>query len=282
MRFDTILYETKDTAAIITLNRPDNMNAFNGQMAMDFRDALITADMDDEVRSVIVTGAGKAFCAGADLAGGEKTFKGGPGSIAPHGIVSQVESDHPRNLVELMLFLKKPIIIAFNGAAVGVGVTMVLPADIKIASEKARIGFLFSRRGTVAELSSPWLLPRQIGASKAAELMYTGRLLNAQEALEFGLVSRVVPHDELMSAAHEIAKEISLCAPVSVAVNKRMTAEWLINPPSSISEIESINTKYFTWAGQQPDAKEGIMSFLEKRDPEWKMSVNKDTPDFFK
>ncbi|UCD84665.1 MAG: enoyl-CoA hydratase/isomerase family protein, partial [Deltaproteobacteria bacterium] len=174
---------------------------------------------------------------------------------------------------------KKPVIVAYNGPAVGVGVTMTLPFDIRIAAESARIGIVFNRRGIIPEIGCAWLLPRIVGISRAAEIMYTGRIFSAQEALEFGLVSRVVPDDELMPTAYALAREIAVnCAPVSVALTKKMLYEFLTE--TDIEKAERINNVYFAWTGTQPDAREGVMSFLEKREPAWSMKVPGDMPDF--
>jgi len=229
---------------------------------------------DPSLRVLIITGAGRGFCAGADLSGGAKTFDG---SNRPKEYTENITREG--SLIRRYFLLKKPVIVAINGPAVGVGVTMILPFDIRIASESARIGINFNRRGIVPEIASPWILPRLIGISKAAELMYTGRILNAKEALEFGLVSRVVPDDKLMDTAREIAEEILLCAPVCVSLTKRMLYQFLTE--TDIDKAERMNHKYYGWTGRKPDAREGVMSFLEKRKPEWKMKVPGDLPKFF-
>ncbi len=277
MNYEQILFDVKDQVAVITLNRPEHLNAFTGQMMQEFLDALQKVEDNDDLRVSIVTGAGRGFCAGADLAGGGRTFDSGQREES-----NQTRQRDPGfSTVKFYLGLKKPVIVAINGPAVGVGVTMILPLDIRIASESARIGLIFNRRGVLPELASPWFLPRIIGISKAAELMYTGRILNAQEALEYGLVSRVVPDDKLMDSAFELAHEIAdNCAPVSVALTKQMLWQFLFE--TDIEKVEKINSSYFRWSGQQPDAREGVMSFLEKRPPKWTMSVSKDMPDFSK
>ena len=275
MSYEQILYDVKDQVAVITLNRPEHLNAFTGQMMREFLDALQKVEDNDDLRVSIVTGAGRGFCAGADLAGGGKTFD----SSQREESNQTRQRDPGFSTVKFYMGLKKPVIVAINGPAVGVGVTMILPLDIRIASESARIGLIFNRRGVLPELASPWFLPRIIGISKAAELMYTGRILNAQEALEYGLVSRVVPDDKLMDSAFELAHEIAdNCAPVSVALTKQMLWQFLFE--TDIEKVEKINSSYFRWSGRQPDAREGVMSFLEKRPPKWTMSVSKDMPDF--
>ena len=276
MSYEQILLDTSDGIATLTLNRPDRLNAWTPHMAGEILDALRKVDEDDSVMVTILTGAGRGFCAGMDLSAGGSTFDAS---------ARQEKSDtsgfpSTTEIVSTLVGLKKPVIAAINGPAVGVGVTMVLPMDIRIASESARIGLVFVRRGVVPELASPWFLPRIIGVSKAAELLYTGRIIDAQEALECGLVSRVVPDDQLMDVAREMAGEIvQNAAPVALALTKRMLWQFLaMNDPEKADEI---NMAYFAWAGSQPDCKEGVVSFLEKRPPKWSMKVSEDMPDFF-
>jgi enoyl-CoA hydratase/carnithine racemase len=271
MEYEHIIFEVVDRIAIITLNRPEFLNAFTWQMGKEMWEAIMRVENDPNIRVTILTGAGRGFCAGADLRGGAKTFDG----------TNRPKQDEVKRLsfVERYFSLKKPVIVAINGPVVGVGVTMILPFDIRIASESARIGIVFNRRGIVPEILCPWILPKIIGISKAAELMYTGRIINANEALEFGLVSRVVPDDKLMDAAMEIAKEILLCAPVCVALTKQMLYQFITEP--DINKMDQINEKYFKWSGKQPDASEGVISFLQKRKPKWKTKVPGDMPEFF-
>ena len=263
MEYKEILFETSDQIATITLNRPKRLNAWTPTMKKEMWKAIKKVEADPNLRVTILTGAGRGFCAGADLSAGARTF----GASNPHSLIGRYFT------------LKKPVIVAINGAAVGVGVTMILPFDIRIAAESARIGIVFNRRGIIPEIASPWLLPRIIGVSRAAELMLTGRIINAKEALEFGLVSRVVPDNELMETAKEIAEEILLCAPVSVTLTKYMLYQFLSE--TDVDKAEQINHTYFAWIGRQPDSAEGVMSFLQKRKPEWKLKVPGDLPDFF-
>lgn len=278
MTYKQILLDVSDKVATITLNRPERLNAWTPAMAAEIIDALNKVDEDDGVMVSILTGAGRGFCAGMDLSTGGSTFassaqdgsaeKGGEAAI-PTG-----------SIIKSLLDLKKPVIVAVNGPAVGVGVTMILPMDIRIAAESARFGMVFVRRGVIPELASPWFLPRIVGVSKAAELMYTGRIVSAQEALECGLVSRVVPDAQLMGVAREMASEIAAhAAPVSLALTKRML--WQFLAMNNLEKVEEINHTYFAWTGTQPDCNEGIVSFLEKRPPQWKMKISKDMPDFF-
>lgn len=271
-----ILFDVSDKIATITLNRPDRLNAWTPRMGVEIVRVLKEIDADDDIRVTILTGAGRGFCAGMDLSTGGSTFD-------PNA-QPETRDDSALGITEAitksLLDLKKPVIAAINGPAVGVGVTMILPMDMRIAAESARLGLVFVRRGVVPELSSPWFLTRIVGVSKAAELLYTGRIISAQEALECGLVSRVVPDDQLMDVARELASEIAThAAPVSVALTKRML--WQFLAMNDLEKVEEINHTYFAWSGSQPDCKEGIESFLEKRSPQWKMKVSTDMPEFF-
>lgn len=275
MSYKEIIFEKSERIGIITLNRPERLNAYTWTMGNEMRDALMKVEDDPELRVSIITGAGRGFCAGADLAGGGGTF-----DIANLPEEQREErSKRPPSLLKWYFSLRKPVIVAYNGPAVGVGVTMTLPFDIRIAAESARIGIVFNRRGITPEIGCPWLLPRIVGISRAAEIMYTGRLLSAQEALEFGLVSRVVPNEKLMPTAKELAGEIAVnCAPVSTALTKKMLYEFLT--ATDIEEVEWINNQYFAYTGSMPDAREGVISFLEKREPAWSMKVPGNMPDF--
>jgi len=271
MSYQEIIFEKSDQIGTITLNRPERLNAHTPIMAAEMRDALLAVENDPDLRATILTGAGRGFCAGADLSRGGTTFDGSG---------RRTDENRPSSLLKFYFSLKKPVIVAVNGAAVGVGVTMILPLDIRIAAESARMGIVFNRRGVIPEIACPWLLPRIVGISKAAEIMYTGRIYSAREALELGLVSRVVPDDELIPTARALAKEIAVnCAPVSVALTKQMLYQFLTE--TDIEKAEGINSKYFAWTGKQPDAREGVESFLEKRKPEWSMKTPEDMPDFF-
>lgn len=274
MDYELIIFEISDQIATITLNRPERLNAWTYEMGNEIWDALMKVESDPNLRVTIITGAGRGFCAGADLSRGSSTFDG---SNRPREDNERVTREG--SLIKRYFSLKKPVIVAINGPVVGVGVTFILPFDIRIAAESARVGIVFNRRGVIPEIACPWILPRIIGISRAAELMYTGRIVNAKEALEFGLVSRVVPDDKLMDTAREIAEEILLCAPVSVALTKSMLYQFLTE--TDVDKAERINHQYFGWTGAQPDAREGVVSFLQKRKPEWKLKVPGDLPDFF-
>ena len=274
MDYKEIIFEKSNQIATITLNRPDKLNAMTPLMMGELWDAIKKVEDDPNLRVTIITGAGRGFCAGQDLSSGGGTFDN---LDQPQEAVERVKKEG--SAIKRYFSLNKPVIVAINGPVVGVGVTIILPFDIRIASESARIGIVFNRRGVIPEFASPWLLPRIIGISKAAELMYTGRILNAKEALEFGLVSRVVPDDKLMDVAKELAEEILLCAPVSVALTKRMLYQFLSE--TDVDKAESINHQYLGWVSTKADTREGVMSFLEKRKPEWKLKVPGDLPDFF-
>ena len=274
MDYKEIIFESSNQIATITFNRPDKLNAMTPRMMGELWHAIRKVEDDPELRVIILTGTGRGFCAGQDLSSGGTTFDG---LDKPSEVEERVKKEG--STIRRYFSLKKPVIVAINGPVVGVGVTSILPFDIRIASESARIGIVFNRRGVIPEFASPWLLPRIIGVSRAAELMYTGRILNAKEALEYGLVSRVVPDDKLMDTARQLADEILLSAPVSVTLTKRMLYQFLTE--TDIDKAESINHQYLGWISTKADTREGVMSFLEKRKPKWKLKVPGDLPDFF-
>ena len=277
MNFNEIQYSVDGPVATITLHRPDKMNAFTNTMLKEIIAAFDLTDADDSVRAVIVTGSGKAFCAGADLSGGGETFaKGGSDVSARSGVVRD-----GGGLVTLRIFeSKKPVIGAINGAAVGVGVTMTLPMDIRLASEHAKFGFVFAKRGIVPEAASSWFLPRIVGISQAAEWCYTGRILTAQEALDGRLVRSVHAADDLLPAARAIAMEIaSGTAPVSVALTRQML--WRMLGADHPMEAHRVDSRAINSRGASDDAREGVLSFLEKRPAEFPVKVSDGLPDVF-
>ena len=277
MNFSEIQYSVDGPVATITLHRPDKMNAFTNTMLKEIIAAFDLTDADDSVRAVIVTGSGKAFCAGADLSGGGETFaKGGSDVAARSGVVRD-----GGGLVTLRIFeSKKPVIGAINGAAVGVGVTMTLPMDIRLASEHAKFGFVFAKRGIVPEAASSWFLPRIVGISQAAEWCYTGRILTAREAFDGRLVRSVHPADELLPAARAIASEIaSGTAPVSVALTRQML--WRMLGADHPMEAHRVDSRAINARGASDDAREGVLSFLEKRPAEFPVKVSDGLPDVF-
>ncbi len=275
--YTEILYDVADGIATITLNRPAQLNAFTNTMMREIIDAFDQIDADDAVRVVIVTGAGRGFCAGADLSGGGDTFKGGGSDV-------QTAVGVPRDgggLVSLRIFrCNKPVIGAINGAAVGVGVTMTLPMDIRMASDAARFGFVFAKRGIVPEACSSWFLPRLVGISQAAEWVYTGRVFGAHEALDARLVRSVHPADELLAAARELANEIAAnTAPVSVALSRQML--WRMLGASHPMDAHRVDSRGIKERGRSADSREGVMSFLEKRPAVFTDSVSSGLPDIF-
>jgi enoyl-CoA hydratase/carnithine racemase len=287
MAYETITSELAENILTITLNRPDKLNAFNATMQRELIDAFDAADRDDNVRVIIVTGAGRAFCAGADLSSGADTFdrdaRRGPVKRLADGRVdySDPNARDGGGQVSLRIFkCLKPVIAAVNGAAVGIGVTMQLAMDIRIASESARFGFVFSQRGIVPEAASSWFLPRIVGISQALEWCYTGRVFSAQEALAGRLVSRVVLPDELLPTAQKLAREIaSKTAPVSVALIRQMM--WRMLGADDPMEAHKVDSRGIYARGRSADVKEGVMSFLEKRPANFTDKVSSDMPDYF-
>ena len=287
MAFETITYEVAEQILTITLNRPDKLNAFNATMQRELIAAFDAADNDDQVRAIIVTGAGRAFCAGADLSSGADTFdrdaRRGPVRRLADGRVDYSDPNirDGGGQVTLRIFkCLKPVIAAVNGPAVGICVTMQLAMDIRIASEAARFGFVFSQRGIVPEAASSWFLPRIVGISQALEWCYTGRVFPAQEALDGRLVSKVVPSDELLPAARALAREIATkTAPVSVALIRQMM--WRMLGADDPMEAHKVDSRGIYARGRSEDVREGVMSFMEKRAPDFRNKVSSDMPDYF-
>ncbi|WP_068673273.1 crotonase/enoyl-CoA hydratase family protein [Oceanobacillus sp. Castelsardo] len=269
--FKTIKTDIVDNIMTITLNRPDRLNAYTEYMGEEIIQALEHADRNDEVRVIIMTGEGKAFCAGADLDKDASIFQ----SDTP------MEDYHDGGgLVSLRIYeLNKPIIAAINGSAVGVGITMTLPMDIRIASENAKMGFVFARRGITQEACSGWFLPRIVGISQAMEWVSTGRIFSAREAKEHGLVSRVVTADELLPTARQLANEIvENTSAMSVALNRQLM--WRMLGADHPMESHKVESKYIYWTGRNADVQEGVQAFLEKRKPNFSLRVSSDMPDF--
>jgi enoyl-CoA hydratase/carnithine racemase len=281
--FSTITLEIADKVAVLTLNRPDKMNAFTGQMMLDVCAALNHTDANDDVGAVIITGAGRAFCAGADLSEGAKTFDYDNRSDRPDKSDSDAMErlrDSGGRMTLRMFESLKPIIGAINGAGVGIGATMQLAMDIRLASTAARFGFVFARRGIVPEACSSWFLPRIVGISKALEWCYSGRVFDADEALAGGLVRSLHEPDELLPAALSLAREIvDNTAPVSVALTRQMM--WRMLGADHPMEAHKIDSRGVYARGQSIDAREGVMSFLEKRQPAFGARVSSDMPEFF-
>jgi enoyl-CoA hydratase/carnithine racemase len=276
MSFQDIRYEVADGVLTITLDRPDRLNAFTPTMARELIEAFDRSDADDDVRAVIVTGAGRGFCAGADLGGGGGTFDwrdrdGGDAGVPRDG----------GGRVTLRIFDSlKPVIAAINGPAVGVGITMTLPMDVRIAAAGAKIGFVFARRGIVPEACSSWFLPRLVGISQAMEWVSTGRVFTAEEALAGGLVRSVHPADDVLGAARALGSEIaSEAAPVSVALARRLM--WTMLGAAHPMEAHRADSRAMFARGQSADAHEGVTSFLEKREPRFSDRVSDGLPELF-
>lgn len=267
-------YEIDKGIATITLHRPDRMNAFTPTIRKELIGLFAEADKDDAVRVVVVTGAGSAFCAGADLSAGGSTF-----DRSKKATISEHRDGGGR--VALAIFgCRKPVIGAINGHAVGVGITMTLAMDMRIVAEDAKIGFVFARRGVLPEACSSWFLPRIVGITKATELVYTGRIFRASEEANSGLFNYVVSRDMVLSKAMEIAREIAdHTSAVSVALSKALLWHGLGEEDPQSAHL--VDSRCFYWAGKQKDANEGVQSFLEKRPPKFTMSASKDMPDFY-
>ena len=287
MPYETLLTDLADNIFTITINRPDKLNALNTTMIREFIAAIDVADADDAARAIIVTGAGRAFCAGADLSTGARTFdrEARPDRPpVPNGPDGRPDLSHDNardggGRMTLRLFnCRKPVIAAVNGPAVGIGATMLLPMDVRIASSEARFGFVFSRRGIVPEAASSWFLPRIVGIAQALEWCYSGRVFGAEEALAGGLVSRVVAPGDLIATARAQARTfIDNTAPVSVALIRQMM--WRMLGASHPMEAHRLDSKAMFHRGRSADVKEGITSFLEKRPPRFSDTVTDAFPD---
>ncbi len=267
MAYETILTSVDDGVMTITLNRPERMNAWNEAMAAELSRALDTAEADDSVRVVVLTGQGRAFCAGADLGDGEDTFRE-VDEVNPH--IAGTPETMPWDI-------SKPVVTAINGHAIGVGMTFPMTTDLRFVAEDAKMQFAFVRRGIIPELGSLHLLERIVGRQVASDLLMSGRMFTGAEAKEMGLVARALPADEVLPAALEWARDVAAnTAPVSVAATKTLMWEDARDEAESMFDRE---TRILPWLGGQPDAAEGVMSFLEKRRPEWSMSPSTDMPD---
>jgi enoyl-CoA hydratase/carnithine racemase len=277
MDYTQIAYDVADRIATVTLDRPDQLNAFTGRMMHELLDALDRVDSDDGVRALVVTGRGRGFCAGADLSAGAEAFSRGGSDI-------ETDVGVPRDgggLITLRIFRStKPVIAAINGPAVGIGITMTLAMDLRLASEQARMGFVFARRGIVPEACSSWFLPRLVGMQQAAEWVYTGRVFDADEALAGGLVRSVHPPDELLPAAYALAAEIAdHTAPVSVALSRQML--WRLLGADHPMAAHRADSRGILLRGRSADVAEGVSSFLEKRPATFTDRVSDGLPDLF-
>ena len=274
--FETIRTEIKEHSLIIYLSREDKMNAFTLAMQQELVAVLDEAEKNDEIKAIIFTGDGKAYCAGADLSSGGDTFDNRPGREKTNNVVRD-----SGGLLTLRFFkCKKPLIAAINGAAVGIGATMLLPMDVRICSENARFGFVFAKRGIVPEAASSWFLPRLIGITKALELCYSGKIISAESANDINLVSEVLPQEQLLDRALEIANEFtSESSQISIALTRQMM--WRMLGADDPMEAHKIDSRGVYELGQSEEAIEGVKSFLEKRPPSFPGKVSKDMPSFY-
>lgn len=271
MDYEQIQLERRGPVLLVTLYRPDRMNAWTWRMAAELLHCFGEADADDAVRAIVVTGHGNAFCAGADLGSGEETFSGRGSATGT--------SDDRRATQEAIQArqTKTPIIAAINGAAVGAGLTMTMAWDLRVAADDAKLGFVFNRRGIMPDADLIWTIPRMIGYGAAMDVLLTGRIFLGAEAKELGLVNRSVPRADVLETALALANDIAEnTAPVSVAITKRLMYDFLTRDWDDASRLQR---ELFGWTGKQPDAREGVKAFLERRPPEWTMSKVTDMPD---
>ncbi len=273
---ETVRTEVRENSLIIYLSREERMNAFTLTMQQEIVKVLDDAEEDDDIKAIIFTGDGKAYCAGADLSSGGDTFDNRKGRERTNDVVRD-----SGGLLTLRLFkCKKPLIAAVNGAAVGIGATMLLPMDTRICSDQARFGFVFAKRGIVPEAASSWFLPRLIGINKSLELCYTGKVISAEEAKEIRLVSEILNQDKLIERALEIAKEFTAeSSQISIALTRQMM--WRMLGADDPMEAHKIDSRAVFELGQSGEAIEGVNSFLEKRPPSFPGKVSKDMPSFF-
>ncbi len=280
MSYEHIKYELDGSILTVTLNRPDKLNAYTATMGLELEDAFLRADADDAVRVIIVTGAGRGFCAGADISGGASAFDTKSGNTAMFA-GTKPRASRGAGFVEAIFSCRKPSIAAINGPAVGVGITLALPMDIKIASSEAKFGFVFARRGLVPEAGSAWFLPRLVGLNQALRWCLSGRVFGAEEAKQGGLVSDVVAPDQLLPRAREIALEmVENAAPVSLALTRQML--WGYSGMAHPFELMKIDGPLSVELGAGPDVKEGVAAFLEKRKPAFPGKVSRNMPAGYK
>ncbi len=276
--YKTICLDETDSIAILKLNRPESLNAFNMQMLEDMLSAIDYVNNNDNIKSMVITGTGKAFCAGADLSSGEKTFD------KSFDTKSKFESNFRRDaggILSLKIYNSlKPVISASNGVAVGIGATMQLPTDLRIGTKNSRYGFVFAKRGIVPDGCASWFLPRIIGISKALELCYSGKIIDATEALDIGLLNYLVDEDQLIDKAIELLNTFfESSAPISVAMTRHML--WSLSADNNPEHAHIIESKLINSRGASSDAREGVMSFLEKRGPNFKNKISSDMPKDF-
>ncbi|CAN5835726.1 MAG: crotonase/enoyl-CoA hydratase family protein [Ilumatobacteraceae bacterium] len=276
MDFTQITYEVDGPAAVVTLNRPEQLNAFTGTMLTELLAAFDRAEADDAVRAIIMTGAGRAYCAGADLSSGGDTF-----DHEAHGVGADATGRAPRDgggILVLRIFqCTKPVIGAINGSAVGVGISMTLPMDIRLLADNAKVGFVFAGRGIAPDGAASWFLPRVVGINQALEWVLTARVFKAEEALAGGLVRSIHPADQVLSTAKALAAEIATnAAPVSASVSRGLL--WRMLGEGHPMAAHRADSEAIYDLGRKPDAREGVMAFLDKRAPAWTLSPTKDLP----
>lgn len=278
MSYEAIRYEVEGPAAVVTLNRPDKLNAYTARMGAELAHAMAAADADDAVRAVILTGEGRGFCAGADISAGAGSFDTRQGGAGARNFgEGQADERDGAGFIRAMFDCRKPIIAAFNGPAVGVGVTLALPTDIKIASTRARFGFVFARRGLAPEAGSAWFLPQLVGLPRALRWCLEGRMIEVDEALEAGLISEVLEPQDLMNRAHEIVADIAAnTAPVSVAITRQLL--WRFAAAPHPFDLLKIDGPFVQAMGATADVREGVSAFLEKRAPAFPGKVSTDMP----
>jgi enoyl-CoA hydratase/carnithine racemase len=272
---ETVLFDVDQGVATLTLNRPERMNAWNDGMAAELRAALVRCDEDDAIRAVVLTGAGRAFCAGADMAGGGDTFQDG-GDRGRAEELRELARRHGGYAGPFPWQIRKPVFAAINGHAIGVGITYAMTCDVRIVAEEAKVQFAFVRRGVLPELWSHAIVAHVAGLSNAADLLLTGRMITGRELAELGLASAALPADQVLPATLERAREVRWAAPASVALSKRLLWEGL---GASLRELGPREVRLFGWVSRQPDAREGVLAFLEKREPAWKLAPSRDLPE---
>jgi enoyl-CoA hydratase/carnithine racemase len=282
MRYSDIICEQDGPVLTLTLNRPDKANAYTARMGQELEHAFRVADADDTVRAIVVTGAGRHFCGGADISGGAGAFDVNSGQSQSMGSAAARErraesGSSGGGFVGAIYNCRKPSIAAFNGSAVGVGLTLTLPMDIRIASAGAKFGFVFARRGLVPEAASAWFLPQIVGLSTALKWCITGQMFKAEDALAAGLIAEVVPQDHVLARAKELAREIAEeTSPVSIALTRQML--WRLNGAQDYREALKVDGPLIVALGASPDVREGVMAFLEKRKPRFPSKVSTDMP----
>jgi enoyl-CoA hydratase/carnithine racemase len=280
MSYSDILYDVDGAILTVTLNRPEKLNAYTAVMGRELEDAFRRADADDAIRVVIVTGAGRGFCAGADISAGANSFDAAGGNSVAFGAPAGTGRRRGAGFVDAIFHCRKPSIAAINGAAVCVGLTLTLPMDIRIAAEEARFGFVFARRGLVPEAGSAWFLPKLVGLSQALRWCLSGRVFPSSEALAGDLVSEVVPGADLLARAREIAREIAEeTAPVSIALTRQVL--WRFAGAPDYSELLTLDGPLAATLGSGGDVKEGVAAFIEKRKPRFPGRVSTDMPDLY-